>query len=339
MNFPAQMAQTEIDEFGYDTPPHKHILIIKLGALGDFIQALGPMSAIRRHHPDAEITLLTTQPFVSFGLACGYVDRVWTDQRPRWTDLKGWIELRHKLRNGQFDRVYDLQNSDRTAFYMKLFPRRHSPEWVGAAPGASHRNNNPERTAGSALAGHIQTLALADIHDIVVDDLRWVAGDFAHFINEEGLKKPYILLVPGSAPAHPEKRWPAEHYGHIARIVDGWGYQPVIIGTQNEADLAETICRIHPHTLNLTGKTALFDLAVLARHAAGAIGNDTGPVHLIAPTGCPTLVLFSGCSQPHRHAPQGPIVKTHQVEDLKNLSVSDVEKLISVRWFRDQGEK
>ena len=45
------------------------ILIIKLGALGDFIQALGPFAAIRRHHADAHITLLTTDPFAAFAAA------------------------------------------------------------------------------------------------------------------------------------------------------------------------------------------------------------------------------------------------------------------------------
>ena len=327
---------TPADEFGYETPPHKKILVIKLGALGDFIQALGPMAAIRRHHPDADITLLTTKPFVSFGLACGYVDHVWTDTRPRWNNLKGWIELRRKLRGGHFERVYDLQNNDRTALYLKMIGPRNV-EWVGAAPGASHRNDHPARTQGTAIDGHVQTLALAGIHDIVLDDLRWAHGDLVHFISTEGLQKPYVLLVPGSAPERPEKRWPAEHYAQLARIVDGWGYRPVLIGTHHEDSIAQKICALHPRTLNLTGKTALFDLVVLARHAAGAIGNDTGPMHLIAPTGCPSLALFSEHSLPHRHAPQGPHVKTHQVADLHDLSVEEVEELIGDRWFRQPG--
>lgn len=318
----------------YETPPHKKILVIKLGALGDFIQALGPLAAIRRHHPEADITLLTTQPFVSFGLACGYVDHVWTDSKPKWKNIKGWLALRQRLNEAAFDRVYDLQNNDRTALYLKLFPATRRPEWVGAAPGASHRNNNPARTAGPALEGHIQTLALAGIHDVVIDDLRWVAGTIQHFIEESGLRKPYVLLVPGSAPERPEKRWPATHYAQIARIIDGWGFQPVIIGTRHETDLAAAIKRIHSNCIDLTGKTALFDLAVLARQAAGAIGNDTGPMHMIAPTGCPSLVLFSQHSNPQRHAPRGPAVKTHQVDDLATLRVEDVESLLTARWFR-----
>lgn len=327
-------ADQTASDFVYNTPPHKKILVIKLGALGDFIQALGPMAAIRRHHPDADITLLTTQPFVSFGLACGYVNHVWTDSKPKWKDIRQWLDLHHRLNDAGFDRVYDLQNNDRTALYLKLFSAARRPEWVGAAPGASHRNNSPERTAGPALEGHIQTLALAGIHDVMIDDLRWVEGNIQHFIKENGLRKPYVLLVPGSAPERPEKRWPATHYAQIARIIDGWGFQPVIIGTRHEADLAETICQIHANCINLTGKTALFDLAVLGRQSAGAIGNDTGPMHMIAPTGCPSLVLFSQHSNPLRHAPRGPTVKTHQVDDLAALSVDEVEGLLAARWFR-----
>lgn len=327
-------AQTDI-AIGFENPPHKKILIIKLGALGDFVQALGPMAAIRHHHPDADITLLTTSPFVSFGLGCGYVNHVWTDKRPKWKDVKGWLDLRRKLLSEDFDRVYDLQNNDRTAFYLKLFPRNKRPEWVGAAAGASHRNNSPERTAGAAFEGHKQTLQLAGIHHVDIDDLRWVEGSIERFRKENGLQKPYVLLVPGSAPERPEKRWPAINYGHLARVLDGWGYQPVVIGTRHEADLAEKICSIHKATINLTGQTSLFDIAVLARHAAAAIGNDTGPMHMIAPTGCPSLVLFSKNSNPQRHAPRGPQVKTHQVDNLDMLDLDAVEKMLSVRWFRN----
>ena len=61
---------------------NEKILVIKLGALGDFIQALGPMAAIRKHHPDAHITILTTKPFENFAKDCGYFDEIWLDERP-----------------------------------------------------------------------------------------------------------------------------------------------------------------------------------------------------------------------------------------------------------------
>jgi len=58
------------------------ILVIKLGALGDFVQALAPMAAIRRHHPGAHITLLTTDPFVELAAASRWFDDIWVDSRP-----------------------------------------------------------------------------------------------------------------------------------------------------------------------------------------------------------------------------------------------------------------
>src|SRR6266568_4059670 len=52
-----------------DRAPVPRILVIKLGALGDFVQALGPAAAIRAHHPEAAITLLTTAPFAELARA------------------------------------------------------------------------------------------------------------------------------------------------------------------------------------------------------------------------------------------------------------------------------
>src|SRR3546814_3947592 len=89
------------------------ILVIKLGALGDFLMALGPMQAIRRHHPDAELVLLTRQAYRDLGRATGLFAEIWVDPAPRWNPL-AWLRWRAKLRSGGFVRVYDLQTSDRS---------------------------------------------------------------------------------------------------------------------------------------------------------------------------------------------------------------------------------
>ena len=49
--------------------PQENILVIKLGALGDFIYAIGPMQAIKRHHKTASVTLLTRSSFAELGNA------------------------------------------------------------------------------------------------------------------------------------------------------------------------------------------------------------------------------------------------------------------------------
>lgn len=298
----------------------ERILVIKLGALGDFIQALGPMAAIRRHHPGAHISLLTTRPYAGFAEESGYFDAVLLDAKPGFLDPAGWLALRRTLAGGRFDRVYDLQNNDRTAFYLWLLKAGGAPEWVGAAPGASHRNASPLRTAGHAFDGHVQTLGLAGISVVVVDRLEWMKADLSAF----ALRPPYVLLVPGCSPQHPQKRWPAGHYGRLAQILSSSGFQPVVLGGKAEAEIAQTILRACPEALDLTGQTDFRQIAVIARTAAGAIGNDTGPMHLIAATGCPCLTLFSASSNPVRHAPKGERVEILQRDDLAGLAVEDV---------------
>lgn len=302
------------------TPQAGSILVIKLGALGDFIQALGPMAAIRRAHPSAHITLLTTKPFAEFARRCGYFDEIWLDQKPSALNLAGWLALRKKLHGGGFARVYDLQNNDRTALYLRLFGKSNRPEWVGAARGASHRNASPDRSKGHAIDGHIQTLALVGITDIAIDDLRWIEEDLSSF----NLPPVYVLLVPGCSPQHPHKRWPLENYASIAAALSQEKISPVLLGTAAESDVTGKIKSLCPTAIDLTGKTTLFQIVAMAGKAVGAIGNDTGPIHLIAATGCPTLALFSGTSNKIKHAPQGKNVAILQKESLTDLDAKSV---------------
>ncbi len=303
------------------------ILVIKLSALGDFVQAMGPMSAIRKHHPQAHITLLTTKMFKTFGEKCGYFDDVIIDKRPKLFNFSGLLSLRKTLVAGHFHRVYDLQNNDRTAFYLKLFPRNKRPEWVGAAKGASHRNNSPERTTGHAFEGHQQTLGLVGIKNVEVDTLKWVNEDLSTF----PLSAPYILFVPGCAPQHPHKRWPDQSYSALANQLTKEKYQIVLLGTDAEKEVTQSIKSACPDALDLTGQTSLFQIAALAHGACAAIGNDTGPMHMIGPTGCPCLALFSGQSQPKRHAPKGENVITLQQSVISDIQIEDVkEKLDTI---------
>ena len=78
------------------------ILIIKLGALGDFVQALGPMAAIRKHHAGASVTLLTSKPYVDFAKASGLFDEVWIDEeRPKAWQIGRVRRLRQKLKSAR----------------------------------------------------------------------------------------------------------------------------------------------------------------------------------------------------------------------------------------------
>ncbi len=296
------------------------ILVIKLGALGDMVQAEGPFQAIRRHHGRAHITLLTTLPFVDFARATGCFDDVWVDARPRGLDLGGWLDLRRRLRGGRFHRVYDLQTSDRSSLYFRLMLPGRRPEWSGIAPGCSYPHANPRRDAMHTLERQAEQLAQAGIAAVPAPDLGWAQADVRRF----GLAEPYVLLVPGGAAHRPAKRWPADRYRALATRLRAAGATPVLIGGPGERALTALIALGLEGVRDLAGETGLLDLAVLARGAAAAIGNDTGPMHVAAAAGCPTVVLYSGQSDPALCAQRGPAVTILRRDSLADLPLAVV---------------
>jgi len=296
---------------------YNNILIIKLSALGDFILSLGAFQAIRAHHPGARITLLTTGPFQSIAQASGCFDAIWIDDRPPLWRPDRWLALGRRLRAARFDRVYDLQRSDRSGWYFRLAGQ---PEWVGAVAGCSHRYLTPGGPARHIAEREAAQLAAAGVGPIELPDLSFLDTDLGRF----ALTPPFALLVPGSAPHRPAKRWPAAHFAELARELAAQGATPVLLGTKAEARELAEIARACPAARDLCGETGLVEIAALARGARLAVGNDTGPMHLIAAAGCPSLVLYSAESDPARTAPRGPKVAILREDSLANLELDRV---------------
>ena len=299
----------------------RRVLVIKLGALGDFVQAFGPFAAIRDHHPDGEITLLTTLPFAEMAAASPYFDHVWIDGKPRLWQLGKVAALCARLRSGRFDRVYDLQTSDRSGWYFRLLGP--GVEWSGIAKGCSHPHANPRRDLLHTVERQAEQLAMAGIESCPPADLAWAAADLSRF----GLPRPFALLCPGGAPHRPAKRWPAAHFADMAVWLAQRGITPVALGTDKEAMEIAAIATACPRAVALTGKTGFLDILALGRQAMLALGNDTGPMHLIAAAGAPALVLFSGDSNPDLCAPRGRVALLRQ-HDLADLDPEQVKAAV-----------
>jgi ADP-heptose:LPS heptosyltransferase len=75
--------------------------------------------------------------------------------------------------------------------------------------------------------------------------------------------------------------------------------------------------------MSLAGHTELLDIAALAGRAVAAVGNDTGPMHLLAAGQCPSVVLFSAESDPALCAPRGRVTLVRR-DDLAALPVAEV---------------
>jgi ADP-heptose:LPS heptosyltransferase len=302
------------------------ILVIKLGALGDIFLATEAFQSIRTHHPQARIVLLTRPAFMELARTMPWFDEVWPDPSPKMWQVAACWNLARRFRAGGFERVYDLQGNDRAAFYRRLGGWSVASQWVYAAL-------TEKKVAQAGLAPmpvaqrHRQMLAAAGVPSAGPADLSWLDGPTAGF----RLPERFVLLVPGSAPKHLHKRWPAAGYAALARALATKGLGSVVVGTKAENETVAEICAAAPSAMNLCGQTTIPQIGALARLAAGVVGNDTGPIHITAAVGAPTLVLMSGRSDPVRMLPHGPEVAYLQEADLRDLSPQKVEQALRLR--------
>jgi heptosyltransferase-2 len=102
-----------------------------------------------------------------------------------------------------------------------------------------------------------------------------------------------IALCPGSINSR-AKRWPADRYARLAdRLIEEQNAEVVLIGSKDEIDVAAEVrqaMRYQP--FDFTGKTELAGAIGILGAVDLVISNDTGPAHLAAALGRPTMVIF-----------------------------------------------
>jgi ADP-heptose:LPS heptosyltransferase len=317
----------------------KRVLVIKLGALGDFAQGFGAMAAIRAAHPEAELTLLTTPPYAEIARDSGLFDRIETDGRVK--TIGDYWRLFRRLRADRYDRVYDLQTSSRTKQYRWFFWPRF-PEWSGISPGASHRQTRPDRDSLHNLDRlndqlHVAGIAPAyDLGEAPPPDLFWAVQLAGPEVAERfGLSRPYALLAPGASPTGEAKRWPVECYAALAAALRGRGMGVGVMGGPSEAEAARAILAAAPGSVDLTSRTRVVDLAGLGARAALVVGNDTGPTHWAAYAGAPGLMLMAPVSREGHCEPRARM-QSLMTPDLKALTLEAVTASLAQQGLIDR---
>jgi ADP-heptose:LPS heptosyltransferase len=167
-----------------------------------------------------------------------------------------------------------------------------------------------------------EQLGMAGIASFPAPALDWLDADLSRL----GLPARFGVVVPGASPLRPLKRWPAERFAELAA---GAGLPVAVVGGRAEAGIAAQILAAAPGALDLTGRTSFAELAALGRRADWAVGNDTGPTHLLAVAGCPTLALFGADSDPALCAPRGPAAAVLRHIPLAALGVRAVQAALA----------
>ena len=297
--------------------PWRRILIIKPSSLGDIVQSLPVLAALRAEHPTATIAWLAEATYADFLRHHPDVDVVFSYRR----HVRGWLrrcqeqwQLAKALRRFRPEVVLDLQGLARSAWFALLSGARQR---LGMSDARELARLGYTRVAGiPPRVQHAVDRYLRVIRTLLgrsaplqfpLPRQRGAAFWAEEIIARLGGRP--AVVCPGAR--WPTKRWPAEQYAAALRKLAALGVEPwVIVGSASERELARRLRRQCPRVrvADLCGRTTLLELTELLRRARLFLGNDSGTTHLAAAAGCPTVVLFT-CTSPERAAPRGAPVR------------------------------
>lgn len=263
------------------------ILIIKLGALGDFVISIGIMQKIKEAHPDAEFTLMTGSAFVSIAKQMDMFSHYIIDNRQSLLNLPYAMRLAKEVSKGDFDKVYDLQAVSRTRiryFYATRLLSRKSFNWrTGMSRETEYHIEKKWRWSFGKCT------ELPSTRHLKTTDLSFLHGENKHF---DELPERFVLFIPGCSPMHPHKRWPVAYFSELAARLAERNIHVVLIGTKIEETEINAIAASSPLAVSMLNKTSMLDIPDLARRAIATVGNDTGPSHMASFTGMPTIAIY-----------------------------------------------
>jgi lipopolysaccharide heptosyltransferase I len=299
---------------------YERILIVKLSAIGDIIHTLPAVAALRQAYPKAWLAwiaenaganLLRGNPDIDELI--GVDTRAW---RANW-----WVGVRHlwyvtrHLRRAGFDLCIDFQGLLKSTLFTVLsgaparlgFPRQRCREPLSAMLTNLH---------GPLVDPHLhvveQLMALLQPLGITSAERRFaipMSDADAHFAvrvwRESGLtaQVPVVVLNPGAA-------WETKRWGELnfARLNDAlirrYQVRTLLTWGPGEEALIQRVVRATTYTPAIAPATTLLQLAALLSRGTVFVGGDTGPLHLAAAVGTPTVALF-GPSNPRRNGPYG----------------------------------
>jgi ADP-heptose:LPS heptosyltransferase len=299
----------------------QRILVIRLGALGDLTLCAPAFQAIRAAHPQAEIALLTQPAWVDFTRAMPWFDHIFTDARPRAGQFHAWGDLLGRLRAFKPDRVYDMQGKFRQDMLFWLLGGVFSGiAWSGATRFCRYPRIWPPQPDWHFTDFIAAQLRVAGVTMPEYADWSW----FDAPVDELALPEKFVLFIPGCAPTRPEKRWPAAAYAEVARHYLAQDIAVVMIGAHGDRDALAAIKTLVPSVHDLCGRTSLPQIGGIARRALAVLGNDTGPSHLAAAVGAPSLTLFTDTVNPVWSHPRGTQAAYLQGKPLASLAAAEV---------------
>jgi len=321
-------ASRALGRFGHPRlpAPPERILLIKFCCLGDAVLMPPALRALRQTFPKARITMLCTPRTIAVFEGSEFLDEI---VRFPLTGTRGFgeflasgfafLETLRDLRSRRFDLTIDFDNYYNWTTFLGF--AIGAPVRVGFDPPGQGRRfllTHPVPYAGDR---HMVEFYLdlsraigADTPDKSIEIA--ISPELTHWAEERlsglGLARdghPLVALSPGRSEAWHFIRWPEENFVAAAESLHRQhGAHVLLMGGKAEVEITRRIAAMlsarQVPSLQTTGTTTLEQSEALMKQADLLICNDSGPMHLGAGVGVPTLAVF-GPANPARWGPYG----------------------------------
>ena len=282
------------------------ILVIKLSSLGDLFHALPAVHNLKIAL-NARIDWVTQNEYIELVKCFTPVDRVIPFYRKAF--FTRLLPFLRELRSCEYDYVIDLQGLLKSAIVARLargrerigpsFPREGAWLFYSAVAGTRDKNRH-------AVDENLDIVRFLK-RDVIKPE--FPAKFPVKKLSEES---PRIAILPASR--WQTKTWPVERFAQVAKRLSVEKNASIfLLGGPADREVCEKInSALGGKAVNLAGKTSLPEMGGILKEMDLLIANDSGPVHVAAAVGTPTLVVF-GPTDPTRTGPYGDghrIVKT-----------------------------
>ena len=294
------------------------IILVRLSALGDIVHTWPLAEAIRAARPNDHLTWVVEKPLAPLVENHPAIDAVITVTTRKWRKqpfsarTRAEIAtLKSRFQELQPDLTIDAQGTLKSAIVTR---------WTGAGRRVGLARPwrreliagfaTTETVPGSLTHRHVIATNLELMRAVGVEpptkptspDGRWLI-DAGPGIGIDGAWSPlYAVVLPGAG--QPHKILPASTLAETAKHLVDRGLDVIVAWGPGERDQASEVVEIGGAGVYLAPPTSILDLALLLGSAALVVGGDTGPIHLAASLGVPTVGVHL-TTDPARNGPMG----------------------------------
>lgn len=302
----------------------RRIVVYRIGNIGDILVTLPVLHRIRQRFPQAYITLLTSPGRKGAPGAQQILPRgKWFDDLMIYfsEDVETWngrLQLLRRVRKSKFDLFIQLPNQQsrlRDEIRNMTFAR------LAGCPYAEGFEVSQRALFVREEARHVPQireslriyrsvaaqLSLGPYEDVLLPIPEASRTLLADFLLQKGVAPNEPFLVMHSGAKRHTNQWPLERYAFVAdEISRRWGIRLILTGSKAEQPMVESLAALmRENPVIVCGELDLSQMSALLERSCLYVGNDTGPMHIAAAVGTPTVSIFSARDFPERWHPGG----------------------------------